>query len=122
MDSPLKFLLCLLLTATHASDMSLMLSSIEEAALTHAQEQARTSKEIKNSNTVRLNGIIYTHPTSWTVWINGRPIKAGKVVETLQILKVTPDSVEMIWRPRPGQHHQICLKPNEVFHGTEAVP
>lgn len=122
MDSSLKFFLCLLWTATHASDMSLMLSPIEEAALTHAQEQARTSKEIKKSNILHLNGIIYTHPTSWTVWINGRPIKAGEVVEALQILKVTPDSVEMIWRARSGQHHQICLKPNEVFQGTEAVP
>lgn len=118
MDSSLKIPLFLFWTTAQASDMSLMLSPTEESALTHAQELAQTSKKNKNSNTLHLNGIIYTHQTSWTIWINGRPIKAGEVVETLQILKVTPDSVELIWSPQPDQHHQICLKPNEVFQST----
>ncbi len=122
MDSSLKISLCFLWVTTYASDVTLMLSPTEEAALTRAQDQARTNKDTKNSNMLRLNGIIYTHPTSWTIWINGRPIKAGEAVETLQILKVTPDSVEVIWSPKPDQHHQICLKPNEVFQSTKALP
>ena len=118
MGSSIKIPLYLLWAATHASEMSLMLSSTEEAALIQAQDRARTS----NPNGLRLNGIIYSHPTSWTIWINGRPIKAGEVVETFNILKVTPDSVEMIWAPKPDQHHQIFLKPNEVFQDTTVLP
>jgi len=90
-----------------------MLSSTEEAAL--AQAQARAQKETRSSNTLRLDGIIYTDPASWTIWVNSRPIKAGETVETFHILKVTPDFVEMIWSPKPNQRHQVCLKPNEEF-------
>jgi hypothetical protein len=122
MGSSLKISLFLLWTVTHASPMSLMLSPVEEAALAHAQDQARINKGTKNANILRLNGIIYTHPTSWTIWINGRPIKAGEVVEALQILKVTSDSVELIWTPKPDQHHHICLKPNEVFQNKDVLP
>lgn len=122
MGSSIKIPLCFLWTAAQASEMSLMLSPTEEAALTQAQEQARTGKEAKNPNRLRLNGIIYSHPTSWTIWINSRPIKTGEMIEALQILKVTPDSVEMIWSPKPDQHHQICLKPNEVFQDTTILP
>ena len=122
MGSSLKISLCFLCTATCISAMSLMLSPIEEAALTHAQDQAQAKRKSKNSNTLRLNGIIYTHPTSWTIWINGHPIKAGEVVEAFQILKVTSDSVELIWNPKPDQHHHICLKPNEVFQTTGTPP
>jgi len=122
MGSSLKISLCLVSATIHASDISLMLSPAEEAALTRAQAQARTNTDAKNSTMLRLNGIIYTHPTSWTIWINGRPIKAGEAIDTLQILKVTPDSVELIWSPKPGQHHQICLKPNEVFQNTNTLP
>lgn len=118
MGSSVRILLGFLGTAIQASDMSLMLSPTEEAALTQAQDQARTG----NPNCLRLNGIIYSHPTSWTIWINGRPIKAGETAEGFHILKVTPDAVEMIWSPKPDQHHQICLKPNEVFDGTTDLP
>lgn len=116
MDASLKIPLCFLGAVIQASEISLMLSPAEEAALTQAQDQARA----KNANTLRLNGIIYTDPTSWTIWINGRPIKAGETVETLRILKVTPDSVDMIWSPTPDQHHQISLKPNEEFQDTNS--
>ncbi|MGV8949121.1 MAG: hypothetical protein ACOH2E_07165 [Candidatus Paracaedibacter sp.] len=122
MGSSLKISLCLLWVTTRASAMSLMLSPVEEAALIHAQDQARTNKGSKNSNILRLNGIIYTHPTSWTIWINGCSIKAGEVVEALQILKVTSDSVELIWNPKADLHHHICLKPNEVFQNTDIHP
>lgn len=122
MGASLKILLCFLGMTIQASEISLMLSPAEEAALAQAQDQARTHKEAKNSDTLRLNGIIYTDPTSWTIWINGRPIKAGETVETLRILKVTPDFVDMIWSPAPNQHHQICLKPNEEFQNINSHP
>lgn len=114
MGSSLKIPVCFLWTTIQASNMSLMLSPTEEAALTKAQDQARTG----NPHCLRLNGIVYSHPTSWTIWINGHPIKAGEVVEGFHILKVTPDAVEMIWSPKPDQHHQIYLKLNEVFEDT----
>ena len=118
MGASLKIPLCFLGAAIQASEISLMLSPTEEAALTQAQDQNRT----KNANTLRLNGIIYTGPTSWTIWLNGRPIKAGEAVETLRILKVTPDSVDMIWNPTLDQQHQICLKPNEEFQNINSYP
>lgn len=116
------FPLCLICCATHASDICLMLSPAEEAALMWAQDQARKGKQIKNPNNLRLDGIIYSHQTSWTIWLNGRSIKAGESVDALRILKVTPESVEVIWSPKPDQHHQICLKPNEVFQSTSPPP
>jgi hypothetical protein len=111
----MKFLLCFVCCASHASDLCLMLSPTEEAALTRAQQQARKGEQANNSDTLRLDGIIYSHPKSWTIWLNGRAIKAGESVDTFRIINVTPESVEMIWSPKQDQHHQICLKPNETF-------
>jgi hypothetical protein len=64
---------------------------------------------------LRLDGIIYSHQKSWTIWLNGRSIKPGQKVEALRIVKVTPEVVELIWSPNPGEYHQISLRPNEVF-------
>lgn len=114
---------CIIVCVTYASDLCLMLSPEEEAALTHAQDRARKGGgQTKNFSTLRLDGIIYIHQKSWTIWLNGRAIKAGESVDTLRILNVTPESVEVIWSPKPDQHHQISLKPNEVFQNTNAFP
>ena len=96
-----------------------MLSAEEEAALARAQEQARKGKSGQQvPSALRLDGIIYSHPNSWAIWLNGRFIKAHEPVEALRILKVTPEFVEMAWNPAPGQSYQIILKPNETFQNT----
>ena len=110
---------CFMGFVTYASDLCVMLSPVEEGALIRAQERAC---QVKDSATLRLDGIIYTHQESWTIWLNGRSIKAGESVDTLHILKVTPESVEVIWNPKLGQRHQISLKPNEIFHNISALP
>ena len=101
-----------------------MLSASEEAALMRAQEQARKGNSGLpiNSIKLRLDGIIYTNQKSWTIWLNGRSIKPGQKVDALRILSVTPESVELIWCPRPGETHQICLRPNEVFQTSNTLP
>jgi hypothetical protein len=118
MDSPLKvIILTFLFNTCYALDGSLMLSSTEEDALTQAQQQAKIStkgQEIKHTS-LRLDGIIYSHQKSWTIWLNGRPIKAGQKIDKLQIKKVTPDTVELIWSPSSDHSYSVCLKTNEVF-------
>lgn len=116
----LFFLIC---RAIQASDLCLMLNPEEEAALAHAEEQARKGgTQSKNPHALRLDGIIYSHPKSWTIWINGRSIKAGDSMDTLRILHVTPESVEGVWTPSAGQNYPFSLKPNEVFDGGKAFP
>jgi hypothetical protein len=106
-----------------ASDLCLMLSAEEETMLADAEGQARKGKvQGKDSHALRLDGIIYSHPKSWTIWINGRPIKSGDSIDTLRILNVTPESVEGIWTPNTGQSHPFSLKPHEVFEGSKAFP
>ncbi|MCE3230551.1 MAG: hypothetical protein K0R76_977 [Alphaproteobacteria bacterium] len=114
---------CFLWGATCASDLCLMLSPAEEAALAHAEDHARKNGgRAKNPGTLRLDGIIYSHEKSWTIWLNGRSIKAGEPTDMLRILNVTPSYVEIVWNPKPDQRHQICLKPNEVFQQTDTFP
>lgn len=105
---------------TNASDICLMLSQAEQTAIKGALENAQEEKQPHKPNILRLDGIIYTDQDSWTIWLNGRPIKSGESFDDLRILKVTADSVEIIWSPKPDQHHQIRLKPNEVFKTTKA--
>lgn len=125
MDSSMKSLVfCLVCCTSHATDLCLMLSTAEEAALHRAQEIAHKIGE-KNTQSpirLRLDGIIYSHQKSWTIWLNGHSIKPGQRVDALRILKVTPESVEMIWCPKPGEQHQICLRPNEMFQTSNALP
>ena len=108
--------------ATQASEPTIMLSPAEEAALIQAQERAHevANGKTKSSESLRLEGIIYSHEKSWTIWINGRSIKPGHKLATLRILTVTPESVEMIWSPRPGERYQVFLGPNEVFQPPNA--
>lgn len=105
-------------SGAYASDLCLMLSPEEESALTRAQEQASKIGHTKEPPPVlRLDGIIYSHPKSWTIWLNGRSIKAGESIDALRILNVTPESVDIVWNPKPDQQHQIRLRPNEIFQG-----
>lgn len=124
MDSSIKiFICCFVCGVAIASDLCMMLSPAEEAALIRAQEQSRKSGgQAQNPHTLRLDGIIYTHQKSWTVWLNGRSIKAGEFVDAFHILNVTPEFIEVIWIPKPEQRHQLCLKPNEVFQTTNTLP
>lgn len=111
----------LLSCATHACDICIMLSQAEQAAIKTALENAKGEKQANKQNSVRLDGIIYSDKDSWTIWINGSPIKSGESFDDLRILNVTPDSVEIIWSPNPDQHHQICLKPNETFQTAKEL-
>jgi hypothetical protein len=109
--------------AACASDLCVMLSPTEEAALALAEDQAqKNGGQTQNPGTLRLDGIIYSHQKSWTIWLNGRSIKAGEPTEMLRILNVTPSYVEMVWNPKTDQRHQICLKPNEVFQQADHSP
>jgi hypothetical protein len=100
-----------------------MLSPQEEVAITRAQKQAgKQSGYTKSPTSLRLDGIIYSHPKAWAIWLNGRSIKAGESVESIRILKVTPQSVDLVWSPKPDQHHRICLKLNDVFQSTNSFP
>lgn len=121
MDSSIR---CLILYffcfATYGSDICLMLSPAEEGALTRAQEQShlRGEKALKNSEKLRLDGIIFSHQNSWTIWLNGRSIKQGQKIDSLRIVAVTPEVVDLVWYPKPGETHQISLRPNEVFQAS----
>ncbi|MBX9804626.1 MAG: hypothetical protein K2Y18_02605 [Alphaproteobacteria bacterium] len=117
-----RLLFCLMICSAQASDLCLMLSSTEEEAIKTALEQAQNRGQIKGATQVRLDGIIYTNPTSWTIWLNGRVLKAGETSSIFRILKVTPNSVELIWSPKPDQHHQVCLKINEAFQIATSTP
>lgn len=99
-----------------------MLSSTEEEAIKTALEQTQNKGQIKGATQVRLDGIIYTNPTSWTIWLNGRAVKAGEPTPNFRILKVTPNSVELIWSPKPDQCHQVRLKINEAFQIATSTP
>lgn len=110
------FFICAAFQASaYGSGISLMLSPSEEAALMRAQDKARKGNEAKSPTSLRLNGIIYYEEKSWIIWLNGLAIKPGEGGDTIRILKVTPEGVEVIWTPEPDQHYQVCLKPNEVF-------
>jgi len=125
MDSSVKALIpYFFCCAGHCAELSIMLSASEEAAIIRAQEQARTGNKGPGptSGSLRLDGIIYSHQNSWTVWLNGHVIKPGQKIETIRIVKVTPDTVDLIWSPNPGEYHQISLKPNEVFQPSTIVP
>jgi hypothetical protein len=106
-----------------ASDLCLMLTPEEETAITYAQQQAdKGGKYTKIPTSLRLDGIIYSDPESWVIWLNGRSIRAGESVDSIRILKVTPEAVTLIWFPKPDQGHQICLKPNGSFQGEGFQP
>jgi hypothetical protein len=124
MDSYVKALiLWLVCRAVGATDICLMLSPSEEAALSQAQEQAEKIGNPKSrvTGTIRLDGIVFKDPENWTIWVNGRAIKSGQTNPDFQILKVTPDQVEMIWT-KNGESHQISLKPNENAESLPLIP
>lgn len=117
----MKFIaFCLICGAAYASGLSLMLTPDEESALVQAEERSKkgAGESGQIPHALRLDGIIYSHPESWTIWLNGRPIKAGESIDSLHILSVTPESVEIVWCPKPGQRHEILLRPNDTFQGT----
>jgi len=115
---------CLICCAAIASDLSLMLTPEEESALTQAEEKAsKNADAIKQApHALRLDGIIYNHSKSWTIWLNGRPIKAGESINRLHILNVTPESVEIVWCPKPDQRYRILLRPCDIFQGATLPP
>lgn len=117
------FIFCLFGAFIYASELSIMLSPVEEDALLRAQKQAGNNKKgyVQRDELLRLDGIIYNHQTSWTIWLNGRSIKPGQKVENLRIIKVTPYKVDLIWNPSPGAFHQVCLKPSESYHQSKEV-
>jgi hypothetical protein len=100
-----------------------MLSPVEENALLRAQKQGGNEKtaHAQRNELLRLDGIIYNHQTSWTIWLNGRSVKPGQKLENLRIVKVTPYTVDLIWNPNPGTYHQVCLKPSESYHKSKDV-
>lgn len=100
-----------------------MLSPQEEADILRAQKQGdKGGKYTKNPTSLRLDGIIYSHSKAWAIWLNGRSIRAGETSESIHILKVTPESVDMIWTPKPEQRHQIHLKLNSSFQSKHSSP
>ena len=117
------FIFCLYGAVIYASELSLMLSPVEENALLRAQKQGRNEKKAhaQGNELLRLDGIIYNHQTSWTIWLNGRSIKPGQKLENLRIVKVTPYAVDLIWNPNPGTYHQVCLKPSESYYRSKDV-
>jgi hypothetical protein len=125
MDTSLKYIIFFCLGHMgFASDLSIMLSPAERSALVRAQDQAKLilkGKECSISS-LRLDGIVYSHQKSWIIWINGRAIKPGQKIQSIRILKVTPDFVEIVWSPKVEEHYQICLKLNEVFETSAIVP
>lgn len=124
--SPLKIVSQILLEVlflgkTWSSDICLMLSPSEKLAVSQARVQAHREAEAHNSKLLCLNGIIYTDEGSWTIWINGRSLKPGEYVDGIRILNVTPDSVEVLWTPKPQQQHQIVLRPNQIFYAPSLI-
>lgn len=125
MDTSLRVLIFWLMACiVNASDLCIMLSSTEEAALIRAQEQAKMGERGQGANPInlRLDGIIYTDQNSWTIWLNGRTIKPGQKIDALRIVKVTPESVELMWYPKRGEHHQISLRLNEAYQSSHVIP
>ena len=104
-----------------SADICLMLTPSERIAVSQAQAQAHKQTEAHNSRRLCLNGIIYTNEGSWTIWINGRSIKPGEYVDGIRILNVTPDSVEIVWKPKPQQQHQIILRPGQIFYAPSLI-
>ena len=124
MDSSIRcFVLYIVCFATYGSDISLMLSPAEEGALIRAQEQSQIKGDnlVKSSEKLRLDGIIYSHQNSWTIWLNGRSIKQGQKIDDLRIVTVTPDTVDLVWCPKSGESHKISLRPNEVFQLSSSL-
>jgi hypothetical protein len=117
MDSPM--ILCVVmifLMSLRGQALSILFSPEENAAIARALD---THKKSKISYKLCLNGIIYTNQKSWTIWLNGQLIKTGQSLETLRLLKVrivkvTPESVEVLWTPKPNHSHHVCLKLNET--------
>ena len=85
MDPSMKMLLFFLICqAIQASDLCLMLNPEEEAALTHAEEQARKGgAQSKNPHALRLDGIIYSHPKSWRPVIQWIPFAFSMLLRNL---------------------------------------
>lgn len=118
MDSSIKAIIFMCLCEVcYATDFSLMLSAVEEDALNIAQKRAQSAinKQVTDPTSLRLDGIVYNHQKSWTIWINGELIRPGLKYNTIRIIKVTSEMVELIWNPSPEVSHQVCLRPNEVF-------
>lgn len=51
---------------------------------------------------LRLDAILFVSLQQWTVWLNGEPVTPDATPQGIRIARVTPQLVEIVWQPDPG--------------------
>ncbi|MCE2951683.1 MAG: hypothetical protein ACK5TR_04430 [Alphaproteobacteria bacterium] len=69
---------------------------------------------------VRLDGLMYFGPTSWRLWINGKPYDK-RVFPNLTVVRVTATHATFSWQDQ-GITHSFTLAPSHSFPHNKGSP
>lgn len=95
-----------------------------------ASQGDESGQAIKGPREIRLGGISYSGPRSWTVWLNGGRITPDAIPREVIDIKVAGDFIELKWfdaytnlifpvRLRPHQRFNLD---NRIFLPGEGLP
>lgn len=105
------FMVTLKQACGHQSSFSLMFSPNELPSLSPLPLKDRRQRLEEG---IFLSGIVYTNSKEWVVWLNGQRIDPHIRVKDLQIIEVTPNSVQFKWIFQ-GEVHSVTLLTAQTY-------
>lgn len=96
-----------------AETFTLMLSDAEEKLISTALAH---DKRINEDVTIcyYLGGIVFTTPTSWTLWLNDKAYTNDSDISDFKILNVTKDGLNIKSKTTKGKHG-VSMKMDQTF-------
>jgi len=79
------------------------------------EESARERSNAIEGATLYLSTILYTSPTEWTIWVNGKPISPGQDFQEFEIVDIGPRFVELRVPLSAQGMRPVRLEPNQTF-------
>ncbi len=79
------------------------------------EENARERSNAIEGATLYLSTILYTSPTEWTIWVNGKPISPGQDFQEFEIVDIGPRFVELRVPLSAQGMRPVRLEPNQTF-------
>lgn len=70
---------------------------------------------------ITLKAIMMLDESNWTVWINDHKITQESCPDHIKILKVTDDTVDLIWKTEQGEQ-KLLLKANQTVDIKKDAP
>lgn len=78
------------------------------------------NSKVENA-TLYLSTILYTSPTDWTIWLNGKPIGPHHEFEDISVTDIGPRYVELLVPLSAQGMSPVRLSPNQTFIAKSGI-